>query len=70
MARMPASEALRHQGFHVHPRKFRPGVTKQFRRARVRVADHPLGVRDKNCVWRELKEVLQRQMGNFGASQF
>ena len=66
MAGMAPAKALRHQVFDGLPEQLRLRVTKQFRRTRVRATDHPFGIRDKNRVGRNIKQILQRGMSELG----
>jgi hypothetical protein len=50
-----SSQALRDQFVNHHSDQFIMGVSKEFRRARVRLTDHPIGIRDNNRVWRDLE---------------
>ena len=63
---MVPAEALRNKILNRLPVKFRLCVTEKFRRTRVRATDHPIGIRDKNRVGRNLEQILQRELSELG----
>jgi hypothetical protein len=65
---MPSAKPLGHQVLNGLAEKFGLSVTKKLRRARVRATNHPLGIRDKDCVWRDIEKVLQGGLSELGPS--
>ena len=59
---MVSAKALRNEILHRLAEKLNLRVTKKFRRARVGATNHPLGVCDKNRVWRDIEQILQRRV--------
>ncbi len=63
---MVPAEALRNKILDRLPEQLRLRVAKQLRRARVRATNHPFGIRDKNRVRRNIKQILQRGVSELG----
>jgi len=66
VAGMALAEALGDQALNWTAEEFRLRVSEELCRARVRSTDDPLGIRDKDGVWRHFEQVLQRKLSKFG----
>ena len=66
MCRMISSEAFWNEILDGLAVKLSLRVAEEFRCARIRATDDPIGIRDKNRVWRHLKQVLKRELRELG----
>ena len=66
VAGMMPAKPQRDEAFNRHSDQICRAVTKKLCCTRVRGPDDPLGVRDENCIWRNLEEVIQSGLSELG----